>query len=112
MAHSCVIFVKRFVDVGLIYAFLAFSSIPCSASKLPRHLLYGLICGILAYSGVISYGDSLCRPKSFEGSAARRLPQPFLSPAFLARQMPSGAAAGQIDVDIIHRILRIKENHK
>ena len=35
-------FVDRFVDVGFIYAILAFTSIPSYASKLPRHLGYGV----------------------------------------------------------------------
>ncbi|EFW28614.1 hypothetical protein HMPREF9555_02217 [Selenomonas artemidis F0399] len=42
---SVVIFGKRFVDVGFIYVFLAFAAIPSYASKLPRHLLYGMKCG-------------------------------------------------------------------
>ncbi|EFW29834.1 hypothetical protein HMPREF9555_01062 [Selenomonas artemidis F0399] len=37
MAPSVVIFGKRFVDVGFIYAFLAFAAIPSYASKLPHH---------------------------------------------------------------------------
>ncbi|EFW29348.1 hypothetical protein HMPREF9555_01447 [Selenomonas artemidis F0399] len=45
MAHSCVTAKNTAVDVGFIYAFLAFSSLPSYASKLPRHLCCGMTGG-------------------------------------------------------------------
>ncbi|EFR41672.1 hypothetical protein HMPREF9555_02015 [Selenomonas artemidis F0399] len=40
MAHNCVTAKNTAVDVGFVYAFPCIFLVPCSASKLARHLLY------------------------------------------------------------------------